>query len=494
MKTDNRNFRYLILLAIVGLLSLNIVKAVSNDDILQRKNGVMEYRTPAQYKADLGLGNIDNTADTAKPVSTAQQTALDLKANIASPTFTGTVGGITKSMVGLGSVDNTADTGKPVSTAQQTALDLKANLASPTFTGTIAGITKTMVGLGNVDNTSDASKPISTLQQAALDLKAALASPTFTGTVTVPDASFSLAKLANMATGSLYYRKTAGSGAPEINTLATLKTDLVLVKGDVGLGSVDNTSDAGKPVSTAQQTALDLKANLASPTFTGTVVVPDASFVLAKLANMATASLYYRKTAGSGAPEVNTLATLKTDLTLVKGDVGLGSVDNTSDAGKPVSTAQQTALNLKGNITSQTFVTPNIGVASGTSLAATGLITSSSASAGIGYATGAGGAVTQATNRTTGVTLNTISGAITTNNTSLAAGAEAAFTVTDSAVAVGDVIVLSARSGQTAGTSVPLVTAVAAGSFQITLSNLHASTADTGAMIINFVVIKAVSA
>jgi hypothetical protein len=43
----------------------------------------------------------------------------------------------------------------------------------------------------------------------------------------------------------------------------------------VGLGNVDNTSDANKPVSTAQQTALDLKANLASPTFTGTVTMPN---------------------------------------------------------------------------------------------------------------------------------------------------------------------------------------------------------------------------
>ena len=63
------------------------------------------------------------------------QTALDLKANIASPTFTGTVSGITKNMVGLGNVDNTSDANKPVSTATQTALNLKANIASPTFTG-----------------------------------------------------------------------------------------------------------------------------------------------------------------------------------------------------------------------------------------------------------------------------------------------------------------------------------------------------------------------
>jgi len=118
-------------------------------------------------KTAIGLSNVDNTADTAKPVSTAQQTALNLKANIASPTFTGTVGGITKSMVGLANVDNTADTAKPVSTAQQTALDLKANLASPTFTGTVAGITKSMVGLANVDNTADSAKPISALQAVA---------------------------------------------------------------------------------------------------------------------------------------------------------------------------------------------------------------------------------------------------------------------------------------------------------------------------------------
>ncbi len=73
-------------------------------------------------KADVGLGNVDNTSDANKPVSTAQQTALNLKAPLASPTFTGTVSGITRSMVGLGNVDNTADSAKPVSTAQAAAI------------------------------------------------------------------------------------------------------------------------------------------------------------------------------------------------------------------------------------------------------------------------------------------------------------------------------------------------------------------------------------
>lgn len=112
-------------------------------------------------KAMVGLSSVDNTADSAKPISTATQTALDAKAPINNPTFTGTVGGITKTAVGLGNVDNTADASKPVSTAQAQAIALKAPIASPTFTGTVSGITKAMVGLGNVDNTSDANKPIS---------------------------------------------------------------------------------------------------------------------------------------------------------------------------------------------------------------------------------------------------------------------------------------------------------------------------------------------
>ena len=54
-------------------------------------------------------------------------------------------------------------------------------------------------------------------------------------------------------------------------------TDQAGMRTAIGLGSVNNTSDSGKPVSTAQQTALDLKANLASPTFTGVPAVPTAT-------------------------------------------------------------------------------------------------------------------------------------------------------------------------------------------------------------------------
>lgn len=124
-------------------------------------------------KSQVGLGSADNTSDIDKPISSAQQAAINLKADINSPTFTGTVSGITKSMVGLSNVDNTSDASKPVSTNQQAALDLKANINSPTFTGTVSGITKSMVGLTNVDNTSDVNKPVSTAQQTAIDAKVA---------------------------------------------------------------------------------------------------------------------------------------------------------------------------------------------------------------------------------------------------------------------------------------------------------------------------------
>jgi hypothetical protein len=72
--------------------------------------------------------NISDTAAMLKPYFTA----INLKANIESPTFTGTVKGITKAMVGLSNADNTSDIDKPISTATQAALDLKANATDVT--------------------------------------------------------------------------------------------------------------------------------------------------------------------------------------------------------------------------------------------------------------------------------------------------------------------------------------------------------------------------
>lgn len=71
------------------------------------------------------LDRSNHTGSQAQSTITGLTTALALLAPLANPTFTGTVNGITKSMVGLGAVDNTSDAGKPVSTAQAAAIALR---------------------------------------------------------------------------------------------------------------------------------------------------------------------------------------------------------------------------------------------------------------------------------------------------------------------------------------------------------------------------------
>lgn len=113
-----------------------------------------------------------------------------------------------------------------------------------------------------------------------------------------------------------------------------------------------------------------------------------------------------------------------------------------------------------------------------------------------GYVSGVGGAVTQATSRTTGVTINKLCGTITTNNASLAAEAAAEFTVTNDKVMIGDVVVASIQSGTNGGNTDVIVSTVANGSFKLKVANNNAAagTAETGAILINFAVIRAVSA
>ena len=138
--------------------------------------------------------------------------------------------------------------------------------------------------------------------------------------------------------------------------------------------------------------------------------------------------------------------------------------------------------------TSMVMVTPVIGAATGTSLAVTAAVTSSG-TAGVGYATGAGGTVTQATSRTTGVTLNKTTGAITLFSAAGSATA-ATFTVTNSTVAATDVIILNHKSGTDLYDL--MVTAVAAGSFNITFRTTGGTTTETP--VFNFAVIKGVAA
>lgn len=129
--------------------------------------------------------------------------------------------------------------------------------------------------------------------------------------------------------------------------------------------------------------------------------------------------------------------------------------------------------------------TPVITVADGGDLTSTQNISSSSKTAGIGYAVGSGSTVTQATSRTTGVTINAITGSITLVS---AAGSATwqTFTVTNSAVTAKDVIIVNQQSGT--DLYMISVTNVAAGSFKISFATTGGTT--TEQPVFNFAVIK----
>lgn len=117
-----------------------------------------------------------------------------------------------------------------------------------------------------------------------------------------------------------------------------------------------------------------------------------------------------------------------------------------------------------------------------------GAVTSTSATGGIGYAAGAGGTVTQATSKSTEVTLNTVSGQITMNAAALAAATIVSFTLTDSAIGANDVLVLNHVSGGTPG-SYTLNARAAAGSATIDVRN-NTTGSLSEAIVIGFAVIK----
>lgn len=137
-------------------------------------------------------------------------------------------------------------------------LSLYAPLANPVFTGMVRvptptnatdAVTKEYVDAIAISGSPDATSGTKGILQLAGDLGGTATSPT------VPE-------LANKVPTS----RTINGHA--------LSANVTVTKSDIGLGNVDNTSDANKPVSSAAQTALNLKAPLANPTFTGVVTVP----------------------------------------------------------------------------------------------------------------------------------------------------------------------------------------------------------------------------
>jgi len=144
-----------------------------------------------------------------------------------------------------------------------------------------------------------------------------------------------------------------------------------------------------------------------------------------------------------------------------------------------------------GTFTSPTLVTPVIGAATGTSLSTTGnqVITSTGKH---GYATGSGGAVTQLTDKSTAVTLSKSTGQITLAGAALAASTTVSFTLTNTVIEAGDILIMNHISGGTAG-SYLLNAQSAAGSASINVRNISLGSLSE-AIVIAFAVIKAVSA
>jgi hypothetical protein len=219
--------------------------------------------TPSALKTALALNNVDNTSDANKPVSSATQSALNAKQDtLVSGTNIKTINGTSvlgsgniaiSSAVAWGGVTGTLSN----QTDLQTALDLKVD-----ENAAITGATKTkvtydqkgLVTAGADATTADIAD--STNKRYVTDAQLVVVGNT-SGTNTGDNATNS------------QYSGLAASKQDTLVSATNIKTiegqsllgsgNIDLAKGDVGLGNVDNTSDANKPVSTATQTALDAK-------------------------------------------------------------------------------------------------------------------------------------------------------------------------------------------------------------------------------------------
>lgn len=124
---------------------------------------------------------------------------------------------------------------------------------------------------------------------------------------------------------------------------------------------------------------------------------------------------------------------------------------------------------------------------------ASGASQSNSPSAGVGYAPGAGGAVTQGTSKSTGVTLNKPTGQITMHNAALASGATVGFTLTNTTIKATDLPDVAIASGGTANSYDCGVDAVADGSCHIWVTNKSGGSLGE-ALVLNFANMRGVAA
>jgi hypothetical protein len=353
--------------------------------------------------------DIDGTVATTAYADQAEADAITAAGTAADTKISTAVGLLTKSSVGLANVDNTSDANKPVSTATQTALDLKSPLASPTFTGTVT----TGHVLPATDITFDLGSPEKMWRDiyvgpGSLYVNGQKVLQTDAGDVVITaDANENLA-LRTSGSGNIELDPT-GAGSVNIkgplvveaganfssndgNGIAfsngikadsvssnTLNTDLSLsgngtgkvylndnaeVNGNLVVGG--NLTVSGTTTTVNSETIsladniIDLNSNFTTGTPTENAGIKikrgDSSDVQMRW-NESTDSWEFTNdgTAYSAIAGLASPTFTGTVSGITKTMVGLGNVDNTTDAGKPVSTATQTALDLKATLASPTF-------------------------------------------------------------------------------------------------------------------------------------------
>lgn len=222
---------------------------------LQITGGGTGATTAVGARANLGLGNVDNTADASKPISAATQTALDLKANAAD---VNSALALKATVVALQAhMAITADTNMLATKAALTDLSRLAPINSPTFSG---------IPTASTASPRTNSTQIATTAYTDAAVSVAMAS------AGVADNSVTTAKIAS---GSVTDVKIASVSVAKITGILPLTSGgtgsntAIAARANLGLGNVNNTADLVKPISTLTQAALNLKAPIESPYFTG---------------------------------------------------------------------------------------------------------------------------------------------------------------------------------------------------------------------------------
>lgn len=203
-------------------------------------------------KAQIGLGNCDNTSDANKPISTATQTALNTISDDLSEEITRA-----KKAEGELAADLALEAERATNAEQQITTNLTGHINNKENPHVV---TKAQIGLNNVDNTSDLNKPISTATQSALDSLSTEISNEVIRAKAIEE------ELSEDITSESLRATTAENKITSNLTAHTTNTDNPhnVTKSQIGLSNVDNTADVNKPISTATQNALNNKADKAT--------------------------------------------------------------------------------------------------------------------------------------------------------------------------------------------------------------------------------------